>query len=247
MDYHPFKSMVNRYFAGHVGGVRRPVFFGIDEVCPALHGITRAYPEIRAEFEHLLERRVPMPMYHELDAGEGSISATVDPGRKWTVFMLYILGYKPKMNRTLCPETCRVLDRIPDLVQAFFSILEPEKSVPRHEGPYLGYLRYHLALCVPRENPPRLIVNSREYVWKEGEAVMFDDSWAHEVNNHSSEMRAVLIVDVLRPMPFMPSLINRFVTRYIMRPFYGRAVARKAEQAAAAANRPMPERPFQFH
>jgi len=245
MDYHPFKSMVNRYLARHVGGDQRPVFFGIDGVCPALQEITRAYPKIRAEFEQLLEQRVPMPMYHELDAGEGSISATVDTGQKWTVYMLYILGYKPKMNRTLCPETCRALEQIPDLIQAFFSILEPGKSVPRHEGPYLGYLRYHMALRVPRENPPRLIVKSREYTWKEGEAVMFDDSWTHEVINHSREIRAVLIVDVLRPMPVIPSLINRFMTRCLMRFLYGRAVARKAERAAATHS--LPEPPYQLH
>ena len=230
MDYHPFKARVNRYFARYAGGERRSVFFDIDDACPGLHEVTRAYPQIRAECERLLDRRVPMPMYHELDSGECDISAVVDPDRKWTVFMLYILGYMPKMNRALCPDTCRVLDRIPNLVQAFFSILEPEKSVPRHEGPYLGYLRYHLGLRVPHENPPKLIVHSHEYVWKEGEAVMFDDSWDHEVINRSKEPRAVLIVDVLRPMPALPSLVNKFVTARIMRPTYGRTLARKAER-----------------
>ena len=137
MDYHPLKTRVNRYFARYAGGDRRPVFFKIDEVCPALHQVTRGYPLIRAECERLLDRRVLMPMYHELDLGERAISAVVDPDKKWTVFMLYILGYKPRMNRALCPETCRLLDRVPHLVQAFF-ILEPGKSVPRHEGPYLG-------------------------------------------------------------------------------------------------------------
>jgi aspartate beta-hydroxylase len=42
----------------------------------------------------------------------------------------------------------------------------------------------------------------------------------------------VLIVDVLRPMPVLPSLVNRFVTQHIMRPTYGRALARKAENVA---------------
>ena len=43
---------------------------------------------------------------------------------------------------------------IPNLFQAFFSILEPGKSIPAHEGPYCGYLRYHLGLIVPEESPP---------------------------------------------------------------------------------------------
>ena len=232
MDYHPLKSRLNRYFGRYVGGERRPVFFDIDAVNPALNDLTRNYPTIRAEFEQLLGARVPMPVYHELDAGEAPISAAVDPDKKWTVYMLYILGYKPELNRARCPETCRLLDTIPHLVQAFFSVLEPGKSVPRHNGPYLGYLRYHLGLLVPEWNPPALYVNDREYRWRPGEAVLFDDSWPHEVVNRSDGLRAVLIVDVLRPMPKWPARVNRFVARSVLRPLYGRAVARKAEHAA---------------
>lgn len=232
MDYHPLKARINRYFAKHVGGDRRPTYFDIDAVCPALSQLTRNFPVIRNEFEHVLRRKAPMPMYHELDAGEKEISAAVAPDKKWSVFMLYILGYKPEFNRALCPQTCRLLDRIPNLVQAFFSVLDPGKSVPPHDGPYLGYLRYHLGLRVPKQNPPKLIVNSQEHMWREGEAFMFDDSWTHQVVNHSSAPRAVLIVDILRPMPLGPTLVNKIVTQGLMRPLYGRAVARKVERAA---------------
>jgi aspartyl/asparaginyl beta-hydroxylase (cupin superfamily) len=39
------------------------------------------------------------------------------------------------------------------MVQAFFSILDPGKSVPENEGPYLGYLRYNLGLAGTEEKP----------------------------------------------------------------------------------------------
>lgn len=229
MDYHPFKARVNRYLASHVGGDARPTFHDIDRVNPALNELTRNYASIRAEFDRLLDARVPMPAYHDLDAGEAPISNTVAPHRRWTVYMLYILGYRPARNRARCPRTCALLDRIPDLVQAFFSVLEPHKPVPRHEGPYLGYLRYHLGLRVPERDPPQLIVNGQGYTWRTGEAVMFDDSWPHEVVNHSDDLRAVLIVDVLRPLPRLPAAVNRLVTQSVIRPFYARAIARKAD------------------
>ncbi len=232
MDYHPVKNRINTYFARQVGGGRRPTYHDIDSTCPALNELTRNYPVIRNEFDGVLNRKVPMPAYHDLDAGEREISAVVDPNKRWSVFMLYILGYKPELNRTYCPQTCRILKRIPGLVQAFFSVLDPGKSVPPHDGPYLGYLRYHLGLRIPAENPPTLIVNSQPHVWRAGEAVLFDDSWTHQVVNQSNELRAVLIVDVLRPMPLLPSLVNKAVTHGVMRPLYGRAVARKAERAA---------------
>jgi aspartate beta-hydroxylase len=232
MDYHPFKARLNRFLMRHVGGDQRPTFLDIDETYPALARVTRAYPAIREECERILRRREVLPKYHEIDPGEKGISAEGDLDRHWYVFMLYILGYKPLVNRAACAATCEVLDGIPNLVQAFLSILDPGKRVPRHEGPYLGYLRYHLALRVPEDNPPTLIVNSQKYVWKAGEAVLFDDSWPHEVVNESRDLRVVLIVDVLRPMSLLPSLVNRLVMRCLVRPTYGRSVARRAARSA---------------
>ena len=144
--------------------------------------------------------------------------------------MLEVLGHKVEQNRARCPETCKVLERIPNLVQAFFSILDPGKSVPEHEGPYMGYLRYHLGVRVPAVNPPKIVVNKQDYVWKEGEGVLFDDSWPHAVVNTSNEMRAVLIVDVRRPMPLSADVVNSFIMNVVGKRAYGHAVARKADQ-----------------
>jgi aspartate beta-hydroxylase/beta-hydroxylase len=147
--------------------------------------------------------------------------------------MLEIMGHRPAQNRAACPDTCRVLAQVPNLIQAFFSILDPGKSVPEHEGPYLGYLRYHLGVRVPTDNPPKLIVNQQDYVWREGEAVLFDDSFPHSVVNHSDELRAVLIVDVRRPLPLAADLVNRLLIDVVGRHTYGRALARKAEEFAS--------------
>jgi aspartate beta-hydroxylase/beta-hydroxylase len=231
MDYHVFKSALNWYLGKHIGRDHRPVFFDIDKTYPSLNAVTHAYRVIRAEFERLFADWHSLPLYHEIDPGEAKISQTTV--KKWSVFLLEILGHRLEANRACCPETCRVLDRVPNLIQAFFSILEPGKSIPQHEGPYLGYLRYHLALWVPAHNPPRLIVKSQPYIWTAGEAVLFDDSWPHSVENSSSETRAVLVVDVRRPMPALPSLVNRFVTNVVGRHTYGQKVARKAEEFAA--------------
>jgi aspartyl/asparaginyl beta-hydroxylase (cupin superfamily) len=235
VDYHIFKTMANAYLGLWIDPPRRPTFFDIKATCPELDRVTEAYPVIRKEFDRLQADLNDMPQYHEVDSGERAISTTT--AKRWNVFMLEILGHKPTANRARCPETVRVLSKVPNLIQAFFSILESGKSVPEHEGPYLGYLRYHLGLRVPRSDPPKLVVNRQDYVWREGEAVMFDDSWPHSVVNNASETRAVLIVDIRRPLPLMPDLFNRFLTDVVGRHTYGRAVARKAE-AFAAGNKP---------
>ena len=235
MDYHIFKSLLNRYLARSVDADRRPVFFDVKTTYPALAAVTDAYPVIRAEFARLLAEWQDLPLYHDIDPGEAAISKTT--AKKWSVFLLEILGHRPAANRACCPETCRVLDRVPNRIQAFFSILDPGKSIPEHEGPYLGYLRYHLALRVPAQDPPKLVVKGQDYVWKAGEAVLFDDSWPHSVVNPSAETRAVLVVDVRRPLPAVPDLVNRFITDVVGRHTYGRKVARKAEEFAAASRR----------
>ena len=230
LDYHLPKTALNAYFDRYTGGADRPTFFDIDATVPALSAITAAYPTVRAEFDRLPVAPDALPQYHEIDPGEAKISDTTP--KRWNVFMLEILGHRLEANRALCPETARLVARVPNLIQAFFSILEPGKSIPEHEGPYRGYLRYHLALRVPKENPPKLVVNGQDYVWKEGEAVLFDDSWPHSVVNHSAETRAVLIVDVRRPLPAVPDRINRIVTDVLARHTYGRKVARMAQRFA---------------
>jgi aspartate beta-hydroxylase len=228
MDYHQAKTAVNRFLLRYAGWERRPVFFDIDAICPALRELERAYPRIRAEADALMDQRVAMPRYHEVNSPAKEISASTDGN--WNVFMLELLGHRPWRNRARCAATCAALERVPGVLQAFFSVLEPGKSIPLHDGPYIGYLRYHLGVRVPKEDPPLIRVAGREHVWKEGEAVLFDDSWPHEVVNHSREPRVVLIVDVARPLPLVPRLVNNFVLWGLMAPTYARSVIGKAER-----------------
>ena len=45
--------------------------------------------------------------------------------------------------------------------------------------------------------------------------MVFDDTFNHEVWNDTDETRVVLFVDVLRPLPFPESLINRAIVEAI--------------------------------
>ena len=227
MDYHGVKSAVNRFLLRYAGWDQRPVFFDIDAICPQLRELERAYPRIRAEADALLAQRVSMPRYHEVNPPSTEISTSTDGN--WNVFMLELLGRRPERNRARCPDTCAALARVPGILQAFFSVLEPGKSVPLHDGPYIGYLRYHLGVRVPKDDPPLIRVADHEYVWKDGEGVMFDDSWPHEVINRSREPRVVLIVDLPRPLPLLPRLVNNFLLWGVAAPSYANKVIAKAD------------------
>lgn len=216
----------NWLFDFHTGGPRRPVFFDLDRTYPALRALDRNYPAIREELLALLAEKEAIPRYHDLDRMQTYISGTVDADKNWKVYYLYAMGEKPSANRDKCPRTAAALDEVPGLFQAFFSILDGGKSVPAHCGPYRGYIRYHLGLVVPEVDPPSIRVKDQVYTWKEGESVLFDDSWEHEVVNKCAADRVVLIVDVRRPMPLPLATLNRLVES-VMRLVYGKQILKK--------------------
>jgi aspartyl/asparaginyl beta-hydroxylase (cupin superfamily) len=216
---------LNGFFSRYTGGSSRPAFFEIESTFPALNLITENCSVIKRELEVILAAKSTIPNYHEIDFIQFPISAKIDSHRNWKIFMLYAMGERPAANRALCPKTCELLEKIPNLFQAFFSILDPGKSIPSHSGPYSGYLRYHLGLKVPRQDPPSMRVKDQWYIWQEGEAILFDDTYDHEVRNKSAEERVVLVVDVLRPLPPFAHSVNR-VVRTVSRYIYAKGVIR---------------------
>jgi aspartate beta-hydroxylase/beta-hydroxylase len=223
INYESLLVPLNKFYDLHVGGPRRPVFFDIGATRPELLELDRNFPVIRQELLGILPCKQAIPRYHELDQMQYNISARIDPDRAWKIYPLNIMGVKPQEYCRRCPRTTALLDGIPGLFEAFFSILEGGKSIPAHDGPYRGYLRYHLGLVVPEINPPSIRIKDQVYSWKEGESVLFDDSWNHEVYNQCEQDRVILIVDIRRPMPRPFDNVNRLVQR-LMKALYGRHI-----------------------
>ena len=80
---------------------------------------------------------------------------------------------------------------------AYFSLLQPKTHLKAHCGPTNLRLRMHFGLFVPKGC--RIRVHDETRAWNEGECLLFDDSFEHEVWNDSDEPRLVLIIDVWHP------------------------------------------------
>jgi aspartyl/asparaginyl beta-hydroxylase (cupin superfamily) len=225
IENHAIRS-INRIVDIWVRGDERPVTFDVDKVLPSLRRLEENWATIRREAEGILPDLKGVPRYYDLDPGQYRISKT-EAGADWRVFMLNAYGKWPARNRALCPETCRLLDSIPEIFVAFFSILEPGKSIPAHNGPLRTYLRYHLGVITPRNDPPSIRVRDHVHTWEEGKSFFFDDSWDHEVINRSDGVRVILIVDIVRPLPWPGSVVNEFFSRKLVRWTYGRAIDQK--------------------
>jgi ornithine lipid ester-linked acyl 2-hydroxylase len=146
-----------------------------------------------------------LPGFHEISADV----ATISTDRSWKTFLLCGYGLRSEANIALCPRTWAVCRRIPGLITAMFSILEPGKHLPPHRGPYNGVLRLHLGLVVPEPREQLGIrVENRIYRWREGEAVIFDDAYEHEAWNRTGATRVVLFVDFIKPTRQPARLLN---------------------------------------
>ena len=226
-------SVPNWFFRRAVDWPARAVFYDIDRVCPELRLLERNYHSIKAEFDSLKRHLPAIPSYHEVDRYQERIARSPAGGSNWRVFFFEAMGRKIRLNRSLCPNTAALIDRIPRVFQACFSILEPRKSVPAHCGLYNGYLRYHLGIEVPRTSPPSIRIKDQQYTWRDGEGVLFDDTWPHEIRNDCQDMRAVLIVDIPRPMTGVAVLVSRIMV-LLGRLTYAQVVSSKAQSFSRA-------------
>ncbi len=170
------------------------------------------YAEIRAELDAVLIRPEDIPAFHQLSPDQQRISKQ----DHWKTFAFYVFGHRVDDNCARCPLTARLLDGLPHLQNAWFSILAPHYHIPPHKGPTKAIIRCHLGLKVPadRENC-WLRVDDQICHWQEGECLVFDDTYEHEVFNNTDETRVVLFLDFDRPMDRIGRLFNQALIRVI--------------------------------
>jgi beta-hydroxylase len=167
-----------------------------------------AWPEIRAELDHLLEHPEDIPSFHQISPDQKRISK----GDNWKTFGLYVFGKRIEENCELCPRTAAAVSSIPNMRTAMFSILKPHYHIVPHKGPTRAVVRAHLGVKVPKDWKNVWIrVDDQILNWQEGKVVLFDDSYEHEVRNDTDELRAVLFLDIDRPMDRMGTLFNRML------------------------------------
>ena len=175
---------------------------------PWSRDIEKEWKTIRTELDMVMERREELPSFHEIM----SEVKTITQDDQWKTFFLAGFGLQSEENCRRCPETARILKKIPGMKTAFFSILSPNKHIPPHRGAYNGVLRYHLGLIVPEPiEKCRIRIDKEITHWQEGQSLIFDDSFNHEVWNETPGHRAVLFVDFERPVRFPFNILNKLL------------------------------------
>ncbi len=162
---------------------------------PALQALTDNWRTIRAEALQLLdEGRIRAAATYN-DLGFNSFFRT-----GWKRF--YVKWYDEPLPsaKALCPKTVELVQSVPGVNAAMFALLPPGSKLGAHRDPFAGSLRYHLGLVTPNADSCRIVVDGEPYSWRDGEAVMFDETFIHTAENRSDVTRIILFCDVERPL-----------------------------------------------
>ena len=138
-------SIFFRNFFGRQSTVRdEPVLKNID--FSFIPEIEKNWKLIYLEMENILKFRNLIPAFHEVSKDQKSISK----GNKWKTFGLFGFGYKFRKNCSFAPKTTELLEKIPGLQTAWFSIISPGYHIPSHTGVTKSIIRGHLGLKIPQ-------------------------------------------------------------------------------------------------
>jgi beta-hydroxylase len=178
---------------------------------PELARLRENWEAIRAEAENLRALAAEGP-----EDAEGAAVPELVPKKRWNDLYLKWYDSVPPSARELCPRTCALLQTIPSVKLATFVELPPGARLSRHRDPYAGWLRYHLGLATPNDDACFIEVDGQRYAWRDGEAMLFDETYVHRAVNDCASGRLVLLCDVERPMRFRWAQgVNHFFGRML--------------------------------
>lgn len=209
---HPWFNRFEK-LVGKFSKVGDRVFFEPDQF-PWSYRLEANWQVIRQELDQVMHHADALPNFQDISPRQTRIAND----NRWKTYFFCAFDYKAEKNCDRCPQTWELIKDIPGLKVAFFSILAPGKHIPEHRGKHKGLIRYHLGLKVPEPKADcRIRVHDQIVYWEEGKSLIFDDTYYHQVWNDTDDYRAVLFLDIARPLRFPFSWINGLVFQILAR------------------------------
>ncbi|GJL92974.1 aspartyl/asparaginyl beta-hydroxylase domain-containing protein [Hyphococcus sp.] len=178
-----------------------PVFDNDD--LPWANDLERNWRLIKDECAAVMAEREKIPPLADISPDHERIAHR----EEWKSFFLWGYGYRSDVNCAKCPHTTRLVETIPGLQTAMFSILSPGAHIPPHTGVTKAIFNCHLGLMIPAGLDQCWIsIDDKKYNWNEGKIIAFDDTYRHEVRNLTDKERVVLLLQVKRPVRFPGNL-----------------------------------------
>ena len=126
----------------------------------------------------------------------------------WSKFYVKWYGYTHDSAKQLCPKTVEILKNIQNVNGAMFTLLPAGSKLTRHCDPIACSLRYHLGLSTPNSDDCYINIDDQPYSWRDGDALLFDETYLHFAKNNTEQDRLILMCDVERPTNIIGRCIN---------------------------------------
>ena len=169
---------------------------------------------IRDEAMAIYEHRDAIPPLREISPDHRRIVED----NSWRSFFLIGYGLRQEENIARAPRTAELVSAIPGLNSAFFSILAPGSVIVPHRGVTKAFITAHLGLSIPKDREGLWMrVDDQRLHWHEGEWLVFDDTYEHEVRNDTDEARIILLCQVERPLRAPGSWMASALMSYVRR------------------------------
>jgi aspartate beta-hydroxylase len=193
--------------------LRAPVHDANAEFPSFTHFVDR-WEGIRDEVQAYIEAAPNIPLVHELMPEQAPYSC--NDGLAWRAVLLKVYGAENKRVLANFPIVRQALNKAPEVTSAAISIIEGNKVIPVHWGPFGAVLRFQLGLIVPVDEKGRpatvLTLDNVEHRVGAGEYLLWDDTFEHGVRNYSDKARVVLLLDVWKQsLPLDLRLISNTV------------------------------------
>lgn len=180
--------------------------------------LAASFADLRGEALGLLAQPEVLQPFLEFKPGD-------DPSRylgggaapHWDAFFFYRNGERFDANHARCPRSSALLESLPlvriraHAPEICFSVLTAGSHILTHTGVTNSRLVVHLPLLVPSDCAIR--VGGEDRAWREGEVLVFDDSFEHEAWNRSDSTRVILLMDTWHPelSPAERDALARFI------------------------------------
>ena len=194
-----------------LSGVRNQPYIPT-EAFPELAKLRAHWPQIRDEGAHLMQlTHLRVPDQHD-DAGFNSFAKA-----GWKRFYLKWYDQAHPSASRLCPQTTALLHDLKTVKAAMFAELPVGAVLNAHRDPYAGSLRYHLGLITPNDDRCYIDVDGERYSWRDGQGVVFDETFIHTARNEAGSDRLILFCDIERPMRYRwAQAVNHWVGRHLV-------------------------------
>jgi beta-hydroxylase len=210
LDHSSIVAPINTFM--HLFSKVRGTPYFSEEHFGKLAQLEESWEVIRAEAINLLAMQKIKAAEKNDDAGFNSFFKS-----GWKRFYLKWYDASHPSAERLCPNTVALLRNLACVKAAMFAELPAGGKLNMHRDPYAGSLRYHLGLVTPNSDSCFIEVDGQRYSWRDGQSVIFDETYIHWAQNGSDRDRLILFCDIERPMRYRwAQAINRWLGRTMM-------------------------------